>query len=638
MVDDSLDIVGYSNDPDPVPLFAHECVGLYEDDEIPGVDEQDLNAHNGHFFKDGTEDFNDPTLEKFPSTRDGIMSTVRKVESGRNVDQVSIEDLPLSPVAHSRSSSIAEARNEPMALDASPYSQDPQHLQAHFSLASSDERSVSAISLHSIAEDSEIAEEEQLDESQPKEIGDAAGQFNGIEAATDPAEKSDAEATEESKANEIAPVVEQAETAEEVIEAAQEVEGDQSNEIPSASNDLPSVADIPIRDISAVVELPPAVEEIGSPGEPLQDIASVIEQTDGEDDAQLAKDVGAEETTATQSPLKHSLEPLITVPSSSINTKTDLLSPVSDEDEAVVVKSPKGEDSTKFGYLTPERASTPQPEDPGSPGEAAPNTADPVEKHDLDSDAPQTEAVHSVSAPLSPQIVLSKPNATQPEEELLPAASLDGGSAPKAEPLDTIEQPKDVGSSRDIENIQNLAEVEEPNNIHNAQSPADVEGSKSIDNTQSPAEVEGAKIIEDAQSPADVEGSKSTENTQSPAEVEGSKNIEDIKASSTSKTVETPAASPAGSGNEGTSSQSPSESLAPASAAEDGKTGGLKQRLVGRPDPTDRSTTPRSISEPHKDLGGAAKNGNWFSSFMRLIFIDFVGGLVRKLSGGGRKT
>lgn len=609
MKDESLDIAGFSNEAEPVPLFAHECAGLYEDDEIPGAqDEEEENSSNRQFFNnDDKEDFDDPTLEKFPSTRDAIISTVRKVESGLNVDQVSIEDAPRSPVAHARSSPQSEARSE-SAVSPGQTSRDLQTLPVPLSLTTSN---ISATSLHSIAEDAEGAEEEEEEtfEQELNDVGGAAEQSNGIDENHDNHEKSEAEVTEESKANEIAPIAEQAETAEEVIEAAQDVDGEQGKEIDS-TRDLPAVDDIPVQSIDSIVELPAATEDISSPIElppAVQDIASVVEQTNGHRDASEEEPVskaaqddiatgtepvdseanagnGSIETVkeideeAAPAASKPTLEDLVTIPSPSVASNTNLLSPASDDDEAVIVKSIKGEESTKSGYLTPERAATPQPEEPGSPREPTPNTADPVAKLDLESDAPEAEPVATRSVPPSPQIVLSKPNETQPEKELLPAAALGGSSAQEAEPLATSEVAKNDGASRDIDN---------------------------------------------AEGPVEVTTSGSTEDDK--ATTHGSKDVESVAEPSTAGE------------SEATSAPSQSKDTAVTSATEGSPTDGLKQRVIGRPDPADRSatSTPKSIPDSHKD---AIKGGNWFSSFLRLIFIDFFGGLLRKLTGGDRRT
>jgi hypothetical protein len=110
---DDMDPYGF-DEPLPsvtkAPLFAHECVGmeLYEGDDVPGAPEEEHDrqspdneeAHNtGAEYDDEDIDLNDPTLERFPSNREEIIDTVRKLEGGLNEDHSDVEGLiPLSPV------------------------------------------------------------------------------------------------------------------------------------------------------------------------------------------------------------------------------------------------------------------------------------------------------------------------------------------------------------------------------------------------------------------------------------------------------------------------------------------------------------------------------------------------------------
>ncbi|KUI59545.1 Midasin [Cytospora mali] len=446
--DESLDIVGYSNDPDPVPLFAHECAGLYEDDEIPGAAEVEGESENLDAGIHGIaeEDFGDPTLEKFPSTRDEIMTTVRKVESGLNPDQTAFEGAPPSPVVRSRNPSIADVFGETQSSDESPKStRGPRRLSAArpSSRGSISDRSLSVVSLGSIAEGAE---------------GDEAN-HHAIEE-----EDADNALVEDSKADNIAPVAEQAETAEEAISAAKEAEGEVS-----------------------------------------------------------------------LNPTKPALRPVVTVPSPSVQASNNLLSPVSDEDEAIVIKNSKDKDKSsetgKSGYLTPERATTPKPEEPSSPREPAPNPARPVAEEDVAEENVDTvestaKAEPAVPMPPSPSIVISKAPDTQPVEELPQAA---------------------WSSSED-----------------------------------------GPKDIEVTSSNSGITGTESRTDT-----------------------------------------------AATSSGVEDSQAGSLRKRPAQQNNPIDRAGTPGSITDTGRE---AAKSGNWFTAFFRLIFVDWVGGFVSRLCGGKRKT
>ncbi|KAK4123742.1 hypothetical protein N657DRAFT_680884 [Parathielavia appendiculata] len=95
---------------DKSPLFAHECVGMYESDEETGQEdtaEEDVAEDDERFYRSLVEDIdpdqidlNDPTLERFPSARDDIMQAVRKLETGLPADQASFEGNPRSPVVN----------------------------------------------------------------------------------------------------------------------------------------------------------------------------------------------------------------------------------------------------------------------------------------------------------------------------------------------------------------------------------------------------------------------------------------------------------------------------------------------------------------------------------------------------------
>ena len=87
------------------PLFAHECIGMYDDGD--DVDERDVEerdfqheveTHDQSEVDHDSVDLNDPTLVRFPSNRDEIIDAVRKLETGLEEDQPSFEYVPLSPI------------------------------------------------------------------------------------------------------------------------------------------------------------------------------------------------------------------------------------------------------------------------------------------------------------------------------------------------------------------------------------------------------------------------------------------------------------------------------------------------------------------------------------------------------------
>lgn len=101
------DFLGYDDEvvEQAPPLFAHECIGMYDDGddaEERDVDERDVHheveTHDQSEVDDDHVDLNDPMLERFPSDRDEIIDAVRKLETGLEEDQPSFECVPLSPV------------------------------------------------------------------------------------------------------------------------------------------------------------------------------------------------------------------------------------------------------------------------------------------------------------------------------------------------------------------------------------------------------------------------------------------------------------------------------------------------------------------------------------------------------------
>ncbi|KAK2605133.1 hypothetical protein N8I77_007999 [Diaporthe amygdali] len=477
---ENLDIAGYSNEPEhepePAPLFAHECAGLYEEDEIPGVPDDDGRAEivNGNIRGHDKDDFEDPTLEQFPSSRSEIMATVRKVETGLNANETLNAGVPPSPVFRSKSASTGDG--EHYSPESSPVSsKGSQHLSLPLSQPqeAKSERSLSVVSLGSIAEDDEA------EATTAEEIAPIVEQTQTADEAT--------------TAEEIAPIVEQVQTADEAIKVARNAEGDVPLEVPTS-------------------------------------------------------------------------RPVVTVPSPSAKASNELISPVSDEDEAVVMRDGKEKDKSteieQSGYLTPERAATPKLQEPGSPNEPAPNTAIPVEEP-----APVAEPEPTLPVPPSPKIVVSKAEDIAPQEEL------DQG------PSST------ENGHKDIEPVPSSTE------------------SRYEDVETAPSSTEnGHKDIE----------------TAAPSTGNGHKDIE------------TPAPS---AGQDETGSQS--EPAATSSAIEGNQPSSLKKRSAHQSPSRDRSGTPAPIPDNEWE---AAKNGNWFSAFFRLIFVDWVGGFVSRLCGGRRKT
>jgi hypothetical protein len=59
-----------------------------------------------------------------------------------------------------------------------------------------------------------------------------------------------------------------------------------------------------------------------------------------------------------------------------------------------------------------------------------------------------------------------------------------------------------------------------------------------------------------------------------------------------------------------------------------------KSQRPPTPSPPDRPITPTSMRSSHKDV----KSRNFLKAFWRVVFVDWIGGLILRLCGGGRRT
>lgn len=609
MKDDSPEVAGHTDGPEAVPLFAHECAGLYEDDEIPGVDDvENQSKTSGTLNEHHSQDFADPTLEKLPMTRDGIISAVRRVSTSLNEDQTSFEGVPRSPIVDAQRGPVMEQDSSP----ASNREQQTLSLPRSHSQRSLSEHSGS---LQSIAEG---AEEEEAEKDVPEDIASVVEPVALAHDNTTDTKEPETEETEKSVAAEVAPAVAQAHTAEDVVHIAQAAEGEQTGATTPTNGEPVSTAvkaptaskegvskDEEISLVSedatpAALETPqveetcPATEgDILPAGESLQiaqetpimvddeplltrEIGSASALTEnGDNSTQMLKEIENHDTVTT--PPKPTLESLVTVPSPAAKANTDLSPPISDEDEAVVLKSSKGDgentESRGPRHLMPEGPTNPKLEEPSSPRESQPTDSDLVASHNLQNDASKTDNPPVSAAPQSPQKVASGAKETPLTEDIPSTVSL-GGSVTR-----------------------------------------DIEGTKKSEAS------EDAVAVEDAEAPKGDEGSKDLEVPEEP-EASGHKK------SVIPEELQAPQYEP-----EDTSSRS--EFVAASSAVEPGQPGSLKKRNVAQAGLPGRTGTPNSITDPHRE---AAKGGNWFSAFFRLIFIDLFGGFVTKICGGRRKT
>ncbi|CAK7207364.1 hypothetical protein SEUCBS139899_010174 [Sporothrix eucalyptigena] len=114
------------DDQDGAPVFAYEFAGTYEAPVNPALSDH---SPRSQAVADDDPDFDpsDPTLERFPSNRDEILSRVRTLETGLNEDVTTFEGYPASPVVSpGRKSSIGSIDATGDFFSLSPTSMRPQ--------------------------------------------------------------------------------------------------------------------------------------------------------------------------------------------------------------------------------------------------------------------------------------------------------------------------------------------------------------------------------------------------------------------------------------------------------------------------------------------------------------------------------
>jgi hypothetical protein len=154
---------------DKSPLFAHECVGMYEPQEEAVEDEEDeggLHATETQDFDPNKVDLNDPTLERFPSARDDIMDAVRKLESGLPTDHASVDGKYCSPVINPSRRGTEDITGD-FSLGPPPAPSPPTQRAPKKSPRGSIGSANATASLHSISESEEPSEEPAAEEESP---------------------------------------------------------------------------------------------------------------------------------------------------------------------------------------------------------------------------------------------------------------------------------------------------------------------------------------------------------------------------------------------------------------------------------------------------------------------------------------
>ena len=85
-----------------LPLFSHECLSSTDEDQPANnemLDAQQQSYNCSPVNLDQSEvDFDDPLIEHFPSDRDSIIATVRRLSTSVELDPTTVDVPPLSPV------------------------------------------------------------------------------------------------------------------------------------------------------------------------------------------------------------------------------------------------------------------------------------------------------------------------------------------------------------------------------------------------------------------------------------------------------------------------------------------------------------------------------------------------------------
>ncbi|KAK4147019.1 uncharacterized protein C8A04DRAFT_25214 [Dichotomopilus funicola] len=157
---------------DKSPLFAHERVGMYqsdeEEEEEESPEEESLDVAPQGYAEAQKVDFDDPTLERFPSDREEIIDAVRHLSTGLPIDDVSFDAGRQSPVVNPsrRGTEVitGDFSLSPPGPKSGPSSRRSSRKSPRGSLGSHKTTS----SLHSISENEEQDEEELEEQTSPR--------------------------------------------------------------------------------------------------------------------------------------------------------------------------------------------------------------------------------------------------------------------------------------------------------------------------------------------------------------------------------------------------------------------------------------------------------------------------------------
>ncbi|KAI1110285.1 hypothetical protein F5Y14DRAFT_369110 [Nemania sp. NC0429] len=119
--DDYYDHYDYGDleaDGGDFPLFSHECFSSESDSpgsslKEPGTQDDNHAAHSSENAVPSNTNYDDPRLEAFPSDRDAIIATMRRLSASIDVDPTMHDVIPLSAITTSESSSFAAGALSP---------------------------------------------------------------------------------------------------------------------------------------------------------------------------------------------------------------------------------------------------------------------------------------------------------------------------------------------------------------------------------------------------------------------------------------------------------------------------------------------------------------------------------------------
>lgn len=120
-----------SPDEDAIALFPHECPEVFDVEETePPTPSHGPSRKMSIYDKEPVIDLNDPTIEQFPTDREGILTRIRTSSMSQSPSEEDMRALSFSPkVKSSRSSSRAQGPQTPLLDIISEEKNEPGHFK-----------------------------------------------------------------------------------------------------------------------------------------------------------------------------------------------------------------------------------------------------------------------------------------------------------------------------------------------------------------------------------------------------------------------------------------------------------------------------------------------------------------------------